>query len=107
LLFEWRATDHIRMKDVFSSPSRKDGHGRSKKDAFDYFHINSVDKNDDGDYIVSARYMHAVLCISGKTGETLWQCVSSASSKTPSGFVLIFLERRKITYLAITNSSLS
>ncbi len=73
LLFEWRATDHIRMTDVYSSPSRKDGHGKSKEDAFDFFHINSVDKIDSGDYIISARYMHAVVCISGKTGEVLWQ----------------------------------
>ncbi|KIW52575.1 hypothetical protein PV05_08205 [Exophiala xenobiotica] len=73
LVFEWRATDHIRMSDVFSSPSRKDGHGRSKKDAFDFFHINSVDKTDSGDYIISARYMHAVVCISSKSGDILWQ----------------------------------
>ncbi|OAL37428.1 hypothetical protein AYO20_03277 [Fonsecaea nubica] len=73
LIFEWRATDHIRMTDVFSSPSHKDGHGKSKKDAFDFFHINSVDKTDSGDYLISARYMHAVVCISSKTGEILWQ----------------------------------
>lgn len=73
LVFEWRATDHIRMSDVFTVPNRKDGHGKSKKDAFDYFHINSVDKTDSGDYIISARYMHAVVCVSGQTGEILWQ----------------------------------
>ncbi|RVX72947.1 hypothetical protein B0A52_03300 [Exophiala mesophila] len=73
LIFEWRATDHVRMNDVFSSPCRKDGYGTSKKDAFDFFHINSVDKMDNGDYIISARYLHAVACISGKTGEILWQ----------------------------------
>ncbi len=72
LIFEWRATDHIRMTDVYTRPNMKDGHGASKKDAFDFFHINSVDKTDLGDYIISARYMKAVLCISGKTGETLW-----------------------------------
>lgn len=73
LLFEWRATDHIGMTDVFSSPNMKDGHGKSKADAFDFFHINSVDKTDSGDYVISARYMHAVVCISGKTGEIIWQ----------------------------------
>lgn len=73
LLFEWRATDHIRMSDVFSRPCRKDGYGKSKKDAFDFFHINSVDKMDSGDYLISARYMHAVVSISAKTGEVQWQ----------------------------------
>lgn len=73
LIFEWRATDHIGMRDVYSKPCRKDGYGTSKKDAFDFFHINSVDKTDSGDYVISARYLHAVVCISGKTGEILWQ----------------------------------
>ena len=61
------------MKDVYSSPSMKDGHGKNKDDAFDFFHINSIDKTESGDYIVSARYMLAVICVSGKTGEILWQ----------------------------------
>ena len=73
LLFEWRVTDHISINDVFSSPPRKDGHGKSKKGAFDFFHINSVGKIDSGDHIISARYMGAIVCISGKTGEILWQ----------------------------------
>ncbi|KAH8811268.1 ASST-domain-containing protein [Xylogone sp. PMI_703] len=73
LIFEWRATDHIPMTDVYSKPSLKDGHGKSKKDAFDFFHINSVDKLDSGDYLISARYMHAVVLISGKTGDIIWQ----------------------------------
>ncbi|PBP22025.1 hypothetical protein BUE80_DR007134 [Diplocarpon rosae] len=73
LRFEWRATDHIKMSDVFSAPSRKDGYGRSQHDAFDFFHINSVDKMASGDFIVSARYLHAVICISAETGEIRWQ----------------------------------
>ncbi|OWP04242.1 hypothetical protein B2J93_9310 [Marssonina coronariae] len=73
LRFEWHATDHIQMTDVFSAPSRKDGHGRSKSDAFDFFHINSVDKMPSGDFLVSARYMHAVLCVSAATGAVRWQ----------------------------------
>lgn len=73
LIFEWRATDHISMKEVFTTPNWKDGHGKNKHDAFDFFHINSIDKMDTGDYLISARYMHAVICVSGKTGEVLWQ----------------------------------
>lgn len=73
LIFEWRSTDHIEMSDAFSSPCHKDGYGKSQQDSFDWFHINSVYKLPAGDYIVSARYMHAVMCISGTTGELLWQ----------------------------------
>lgn len=41
--------------------------------AWNYFHINSVDKNDDGDYLISARNYAAIFKISGKTGEVIWQ----------------------------------
>lgn len=73
LLFQWRSTDHVSLADVFSSPCYKDGYGTSKKDSFDYFHINSVDKLPTGDYLVSARYLHAVIIISGKDGRIMGQ----------------------------------
>lgn len=108
LVFEWRATDHIRMTDVFSSPSRKDGHGRSKKDAFDFFHINSVDKTDSGDYVISARYMHAIVCISGKTGEILWQLGGkhNAFEDVDGGGALDFAWQHHVTWLGNNTISL-
>ncbi len=57
------------MGDYFRQPSGSDG--KSKDTAFDFFHINSVDKDDLGNYIISSRYVHAFMCIS-PTGETLW-----------------------------------
>ena len=57
------------MSDTFKWPSGKDG--RSKGDSFDFFHINSVDKDPLGNYYISSRYLHTVLCIS-PSGETLW-----------------------------------
>lgn len=35
-------------------------------------HLNSVDKNSDGDYLVSARFTDAVYLISGKDGRIIW-----------------------------------
>ena len=35
-------------------------------------HMNSVDKNDDGDYMISARYTNAIYKISEKDGSLLW-----------------------------------
>lgn len=98
LLFEWRATDHIRMTDVFSSPSMKDGHGKSKDDAFDFFHINSVDKTNEGDYIISARYMHAVVCISGTTGDILWQLGGKNNDFKGIGGALNFAWQHHVTW---------
>jgi hypothetical protein len=59
------------MSDTFTGHGGNDG--RSKENSYDFFHINSVDKIDTGDYIISSRYMHAVICISAKTGDVLWQ----------------------------------
>ncbi|KAI5195405.1 hypothetical protein E4T39_08240 [Aureobasidium subglaciale] len=98
LIFEWRATDHINMKDVFSSPNAKDGYGTSKKDAFDFFHINAVDKIDSGDYIISARYMHAIVCVSGETGEILWQLGGKKNSFTDLDKALDFSWQHHVTW---------
>jgi hypothetical protein len=69
LLFQWQASDNVRMSDTFKWPEGKDG--QSEESAFDYFHINGVDKDPLGNYYISSRYMHAVMCIS-PAGETLW-----------------------------------
>lgn len=70
LIFEWHASDHFPIKDTLSS---LDGLGGSSDKAFDYFHINSIDKDANGDYIISSRYMCAVAAISGDDGHILWQ----------------------------------
>lgn len=49
-------------------------------DAWNYFHINSVDKNDQGDYLISARHYSAIFKISGKTGKIIWQLGGSRGS---------------------------
>lgn len=41
--------------------------------AWDYFHTNSVDKDDQGNYLVSARHMSTVYKINGTTGEIIWR----------------------------------
>lgn len=42
-------------------------------DAWNYFHINSVDKDDRGAYLISARNYAAIFKIDGKTGAIIWQ----------------------------------
>lgn len=86
------------MSDVFSEPNRKDGYGKSKADAFDFFHINSVDKMESGDYLISARYMHAVVCISGKTGEILWQLGGKNNNFHDLGGALDFSWQHHVTW---------
>lgn len=68
LLFEWRASDHYQPHETFASIGKA---GRSKDAAFDYFHINSIDKDAKGNYYISSRYMHTITCIR-PSGEIQW-----------------------------------
>lgn len=70
LLFEWHASDHF---PVDEGRADSDGQGDDPSHALDLFHINSIDKGADGNYLVSSRYMRAVACISREDGRVLWQ----------------------------------
>lgn len=62
-------------------PLESDGgfNARSSLDAWNYFHINSVDKDDQGNYLVSARNYAAIFKINGTSGQVLWQLGGSGS----------------------------
>ncbi|PSS03849.1 ASST-domain-containing protein [Coniella lustricola] len=67
LIFEWYASEHFAITDSLAPYEEHKG-------AWDFFHINSVDKDPlTGNYLVSSRYMCAVACIDGTTGQVLWQ----------------------------------
>lgn len=70
LLFEWRASDAFPVHD---SQASLFGLGASPSSAFDYFHINSIDTDLDGNYIISSRYFCSVTCISREDGSVLWE----------------------------------
>lgn len=70
LLFEWKASDHLEIDDTIRWYSGKDN-GWRPTDAFDFFHINSLDKDRDGNYIVSGRHPHNILCVR-KDGSIKW-----------------------------------
>jgi hypothetical protein len=46
---------------------------RNTTEAWNYFHINSVDKDDQGNYLISARNYRAIFKINGTTGNIIWQ----------------------------------
>ncbi|KAM3064736.1 hypothetical protein ACMFMG_012143 [Clarireedia jacksonii] len=86
VLFEWRSHDHIPIDYSELPPQIEKGFGRSYAGSFDYFHINSVDKNSDGDYLISSRYMSCIYKISGKNGDILWRLGGVQSSFKLYGF---------------------
>ncbi|KGO44336.1 hypothetical protein PEXP_000270 [Penicillium expansum] len=69
LLFQWRVSDFYHPSDSYY-PIGDAGQGRTS--GYDHSHINSVDKDDQGRYLVSMRHLHTVACIDGTTGDVLW-----------------------------------
>lgn len=68
LLFQWRASDHFDPVETYMT-NPFGGYWESAP--FDWYHINSVEKDSEGNYLISSRHFHHVVCVS-PTGETLW-----------------------------------
>ncbi|KAK0124592.1 hypothetical protein ONS95_009541 [Cadophora gregata] len=68
LLFQWRASDHVPLSHSYKL-RHKDG--MTKKKAWDFFHLNSVEKDDLGNYLISSRHMRAIYYLDSK-GNILW-----------------------------------
>ncbi|KAG7149739.1 hypothetical protein HYQ46_001353 [Verticillium longisporum] len=76
VLFEWESLDHVDPKLSAFPPDfgpGLPGSGRNETDAWNYFRINSVDKDDEGHYLLSARNITALFKINGTSGEIIWQ----------------------------------
>ncbi|WAO92039.1 Hypothetical protein NCS54_00952900 [Fusarium falciforme] len=76
VLFEWQSLDHVDPKySAFPLDfgTGLPGSGRNETDAWNYFHINSVDKDDEGNYLLSARNIAAIFKINGTSGDIIWQ----------------------------------
>lgn len=69
LIFEWRAIDHFSTNDSYADPGTT---GTSSTDPYDYFHINSIEKDDSGNYLISSRHLHMLAYINGTNGDVLW-----------------------------------
>lgn len=70
LLFEWRATDHFTYTE---SADNRHSDGDSPRHPWDWFHINSIDKDSEGNFLISSRYLNGLAYIHGSSGEVLWQ----------------------------------
>lgn len=69
LLFEWRAIDHFDPVDTYYFDPFG---GYVESHPFDYYHLNSIEKDSKGNYLVSSRHYHHIAYIDGKTGDVLW-----------------------------------
>lgn len=65
VLWEWRSADHFPVTEGMTPPKSDRPH--------DYFHVNAVDEDRDGNLLVSARNMHAIYKINRRSGKVIWR----------------------------------
>ena len=75
--FEWRSLDHVPPEVETTRTARIPIHGNHP---FDYFHLNSVQQNDNGDYLASSRHLNSVFKVSGVDGRVMWRLSNDWSS---------------------------
>lgn len=64
VLFEWHATDHIPLSASYQDPT---------DDPFDYIHLNSLDLDEDGNILVSARNTSALYKLDRVSGDVMFE----------------------------------
>lgn len=63
VLFEWKSLDHVDVSESYAPVGYP----------WDYFHVNAIDVDADGDFLVSARNTWAVYKVNRRTGAVLWR----------------------------------
>jgi hypothetical protein len=64
--FEWRALDHVPVADSYL-PAPSD-----RSTPYDYFHLNSLQRDEGGDIVISARHTSAIYKLDRRTGDVIW-----------------------------------
>lgn len=67
VVWEWRSLDHVDLDETMIQ------FPKSPTEAFDYFHINSINDDSDGNILVSGRNTFSVVKIDRTTGKVLWR----------------------------------
>lgn len=68
LAFQWRASDHLSLKLSYANKRPA-----TFREPWDWSHINMVQKDTAGNYLVSLRHLRCIVYVSGSTGEVLWK----------------------------------
>ena len=87
--FEWCSLDHVPLTES-TMPLGKDPAGTGAKDSpYDYFHLNAIDKDENGDYLISSRHCDTLYKIAGNKspnpGEIIWRLGGKHNNFTNQG----------------------
>ena len=67
VLFEWESIDEVAPDESYQQlPKGPD-------DSYDYFHVNSVEEDAEGDLLISARHTSAIYKVDRRTGRLEWR----------------------------------
>ncbi len=66
LLYEWKSLDHIPVTDATEDIDLT-------QSRIDYIHVNSINRDKNGDLIISCRHLDEVICVSRVNGDVLWR----------------------------------
>ncbi|KAI5118407.1 hypothetical protein M0805_002859 [Coniferiporia weirii] len=73
VVFSWSAFEHLPWwNETYATPSGSTGTG-TKSSPWDAVHMNSVDKDVDGNYLISCRHFHQLYKIDKDSGDIVWR----------------------------------
>jgi hypothetical protein len=77
VMFQWTSLDHVPLSDSYSSAAHA-----STAEPFDYFHVNSINVDQDGSLLISARNTWTAYDLDPLSGQIEWQLGGKRSSFT-------------------------
>jgi hypothetical protein len=75
VMYEWHSLDHVPLQNAYDSAVHA-----SRTEPFDYFHINSIDVEQDGDLLIDSRNTWAAYDVDPQTGQVRWELGGKRSS---------------------------
>lgn len=78
VLWEWHSVGNIRVSETYKTIPKKITPG------FDFFHMNSIARDSDGNMLISARHTCALYKINRKTGRVMWRLGGKESDFKPT-----------------------
>ncbi|TRM57114.1 ASST-domain-containing protein [Schizophyllum amplum] len=81
VIFEWHSLDHVDPSESYTSPGLT---GSDSSSPWDYFHLNAIDKDDSGNYLISGRHIHTLFYVDASSGDIQWRLGGKNSNFTIS-----------------------
>ena len=80
VVFQWDSLDHVPLTASYSNLPTKAHTANNVASPFDYFHVNSIEPDKDGNLLISGRNTWAVYKVNRSTGAVIWTLGGKSSS---------------------------